>query len=245
MSTVTGRIHSVESCGTVDGPGLRFVIFLQGCPMRCLYCHNPDSWDASKGKERTVEEMVKEVLKYKSYIRFSKGGVTISGGEPLLQKKFVIALLTRLKEEGIHTAIDTSGITDPESVKEIYELVDLVLLDLKCTDQEVHKALTGCSNALPIKTLNYLASIDKPIWLRHVLVPGWTAKPELLEELAKLISKVDNMVRFEFLPFHQMGMYKWEELGQEYKLKATECPSREEIAEAVEIFRRYKIEAHV
>ena len=245
MSAPTGRIHSVESCGTVDGPGLRFVIFLQGCPLRCLYCHNPDSWDSSKGEERTVEEMVKEVLKYKSYIRFSKGGVTISGGEPLVQKEFVIALLTRLKEEGIHTAIDTSGITNPESVKEIYELVDLVLLDLKCSDEQIHQELTGVSNTNPIKTLNYLSSIGKPVWLRHVLVPGWTTKPELLEALAKLVSKVENLVRFEFLPFHQMGLYKWEELGLEYKLKDNERPSREEVAEAVEIFKSHGIKAIV
>ncbi|MCK5834304.1 MAG: pyruvate formate lyase-activating protein, partial [Lentisphaeria bacterium] len=187
MKEVTGKIHSYESCGTVDGPGLRFVIFLQGCPLRCLYCHNPDTWDASKGKEVTVEEVVKEALKYKSYMRFSKGGVTISGGEPLIQKKFVLALLKRLKEEGLHTAVDTSGISDPESVKEIYESCDLVLLDLKCSDPKVHKQLTGCENTMPVQTLDYLTKINKPFWGRHVLVPGWTTKPELLESLAQMV----------------------------------------------------------
>ena len=245
MKEVTGKIHSYESCGTVDGPGLRFVIFLQGCPLRCLYCHNPDTWDASKGKEVTVEEVVKEALKYKSYMRFSKGGVTISGGEPLIQKKFVLALLKRLKEEGLHTAVDTSGISDPESVKEIYESCDLVLLDLKCSDPKVHKQLTGCENTMPVQTLDYLTKINKPFWGRHVLVPGWTTKPELLESLAQMVKDRPSMARFEILPFHQMGLYKWEEMGLEYQLKDTEQPSREAILDAVEIFRRNGVEAHV
>ena len=245
MKEITGRIHSYESCGTVDGPGLRFVIFLQGCPLRCLYCHNPDTWDATKGKEVTVEEVVKEALKYKSYMRFSKGGVTISGGEPLIQKQFVLALLKRLKEEGLHTAVDTSGILDPSSVKEIYEQCDLVLLDLKCADQKIHKELTGCENSRPLQTLEYLTKINKPFWARHVLVPGWTANYKLLEALARSIQIRPSMIRFELLPFHQMGLYKWQEMGLKYQLMETEQPSREAIEEAVEIFKINGITAHV
>lgn len=244
MKEITGKVHSYESCGTVDGPGLRFVIFLQGCPLRCLYCHNPDTWDASKGREVTVEEVVKEALKYKSYMRFSKGGVTISGGEPLLQKNFVLALLKRLREEGLHTAVDTSGISKPSAVKEIYDACDLVLLDLKCSDSTIHKKLTGWENTIPIQTLDYLTAINKPFWGRHVLVPGWTAKPKLLESLAQMVKDRPSMVRFEILPFHQMGLYKWEEMGLEYQLKTTEQPSREAIQEAVEIFRKNGVEAH-
>ena len=242
MISIKGKIHSVESCGTVDGPGLRFVIFLQGCPLRCLYCHNPDTWKLSEGREVTVDELVSDALKYKSYMRFSKGGVTISGGEPLMQKEFVISLLKRFREEGIHTAIDTSGIIDPESVQEIYQLADLVLLDLKSADAELHKKLTGQPLTMSLKTLNYLVSINKPFWARHVLVPDWTSKPELLQAVAKTVSGLPNMEKFELLPFHQMGQYKWKEMGLEYQLENVSQPSREEIAEAVEIFQKAGIE---
>ena len=157
----------------------------------------------------------------------------------------MLALWKRLKEEGLHTAVDTSGILDPLGVKDIYEACDLVLLDLKCADSTTHKKLTGWENTMPLQTLDYLTKINKPFWARHVLVPDWTTKPELLESLAQMVKNRPSMVRFEILPFHQMGLYKWQEMRLEYQLKDTEQPSREEIEGAVAIFKKNGVEAHV
>ncbi len=240
----TGRIHSYESCGTVDGPGVRFVVFVQGCPMRCLYCHNPDSWDPKKGNEVTVDEIMENIVKYKAYMRFSGGGLTISGGEPLLQKKFVLEITKRCKEEGIHVALDTSGIVDPERVKELYDAVDLVLLDLKAFDPQNHINLTSLKNDLPLKTAKYLDSINKPTWIRHVLVPDFTTHCDQLKPLAEFVSTLNNVELVELLPFHKMGEYKWEELGLEYQLHEVKGASRDEVALAKEIFEYYGIEVH-
>lgn len=236
---IKGRIHSYESCGTVDGPGLRFVLFTQGCPLRCLYCHNPDSWKLVDGKEVEVDEVVEEVKKYRSYMRFSGGGLTISGGEPLMQPRFVKEVIVKCREEGIHTAIDTSGIIDPEKVSDVYEAVDLVLLDIKVFDEVLHKYLAAQPLQMPVKTARYLAGIGKRVWLRHVLVPGITAKPELLHKLAEFAGTLGNVEQVEILPFHKMGEYKWKEMGYDYKLADTPSASREEVAEAVTIFESY------
>lgn len=231
-----GRVHSYETCGTVDGPGLRFVLFMQGCPLRCLYCHNPDSWQLSGGDEKSVDEVVSEIVKYRSYMRFSGGGLTISGGEPLMQPNFVKEILLRCREEGIHTAIDTSGIIDPEKVKEVYEAADMVLLDIKVFDEKVHLELTDQPWEMPLKTARHLAQTGKRLWLRHVLVPGITAKPELLHKLADFVASLKTVELVEILPFHKMGEFKWQEMGYKYALGNTDSASRDEIIEAVAIF---------
>ncbi|MGL4854860.1 MAG: pyruvate formate-lyase-activating protein, partial [Lentisphaeria bacterium] len=234
----TGRIHSYETCGTVDGPGVRFVLFTQGCPLRCLYCHNPDSWDLKGGKITTSEQVVLDVKKYKSYMRFSGGGLTISGGEPLMQPEFVLDVIKGCRQEGIHTALDTSGIVAPENVKEIYNEVDMVLLDIKSFDPQLHLTLTGLPQTNPLKTAQYLSDIGKRFWLRHVLVPNYTINTEHLEALATFAATLKSLELVELLPFHKMGEYKWEQLGFDYKLSNSKQASREEVALAAEIFRK-------
>ncbi|MDE7158226.1 MAG: pyruvate formate lyase-activating protein, partial [Clostridiales bacterium] len=179
------KIHSVESLGTVDGPGIRFVVFMQGCPMRCKYCHNPDTWEATGGTEKSAQEIAAEALKYRRYFG-TKGGVTVSGGEPLLQLDFVIELFTILKKEEIHTCVDTSGITFREEDKryeKLLALTDLFLLDIKHIDEEGHRALTGCSGEAPKKFARYLSEHRKPMWIRHVLLPNVTDDDALLKKL--------------------------------------------------------------
>lgn len=236
---VMGKIHSLESCGTVDGPGIRFVVFMQGCPLRCKYCHNPDSWKISDGKDISVDEIVKEAKKYKSYMKFSKGGITISGGEPLMQYKFVKELLKKCKDEGIHTAIDTSGYIEIEKAKEVLEYTDLVLLDIKSYNEKVFKDLTGVSNENTLTLAKYLKEINKPTWIRYVLVPGITDNMEDIENLAKFISNMDNIEKVQILPFHKLGEYKWEELGYDYELENTPVPSEEIVKKTKNIFSSY------
>ncbi|NMB06906.1 MAG: pyruvate formate lyase-activating protein [Tissierellia bacterium] len=236
---VMGKIHSLESCGTVDGPGIRFVVFMQGCPLRCKYCHNPDSWKISDGKDISVDEIVKEAKKYKSYMKFSKGGITISGGEPLMQYKFAKELLKKCKDEGIHTAIDTSGYIEIEKAKEVLEYTDLVLLDIKSYNEKVFKDLTGVSNENTLTLAKYLKEINKPTWIRYVLVPGITDNMEDIENLAKFISNMDNIEKVQILPFHKLGEYKWEELGYDYELENTPVPSEEIVKKTKNIFSSY------
>lgn len=236
---VMGKIHSLESCGTVDGPGIRFVVFMQGCPLRCKYCHNPDSWKISDGKDISVDEIVKEAKKYKSYMKFSKGGITISGGEPLMQYKFAKELLKKCKDEGIHTAIDTSGYIEIEKAKEVLEYTDLVLLDIKSYNEKVFKDLTGVSNENTLTLAKYLKEINKPTWIRYVLVPGITDNMEDVENLAKFISNMDNIEKVQILPFHKLGEYKWEELGYDYELENTPVPSEEIVKKTKNIFSSY------
>lgn len=232
-----GRIHSVESCGTVDGPGLRFVIFMQGCPLRCLYCHNPDTWHGSEGQQREVGELVTEVLKYRSYMRFSGGGVTISGGEPLTQPDFVLALIQQLKAEGLHVAVDTSGVIFTEKTCEVLKAADLVLLDIKTLDADLHRELTGLPLDLPVKTANWLAEMGIPVWLRHVLVPGLTLETQRMAAVATFAASLPNVERVELLPFHQLGAFKWQELGLKYQLAETPEPTKIQLAEAEAIFQ--------
>ena len=235
----TGKIHSLESCGTVDGPGIRFVVFMQGCPLRCKYCHNPDSWKPADGKEYTTDEIVKEAKKYKSYMKFSKGGITVSGGEPLMQPKFVKELFEKCKSEGIHTTIDTSGYIEIDKVKEVLEYTDLVLLDIKSYNDEVFKNLTGVSNENTLNLAKYLKEINKPTWIRYVLVPGLTDNAQDIENLAKFISDMNNIEKVQILPFHKLGEYKWEELGYDYELENTEPPSEEVVKRTRDIFQKY------
>ena len=239
--SVTGRIHSIETCGTVDGPGIRFLVFTQGCPLRCQYCHNPDTWKISDGKTTTVEELIKEIEKYKSYMEFSGGGVTVTGGEPLIQPKFVEELFRQCKEKGFHTALDTSGYIPLEHAKNVLKYTDLVLLDIKSFDSQTYKDLTGVSNEPTLKLAKYLSDIGKPMWIRYVLVPNLTDNPEHIEALASFLTNLKTIEKIEILPFHKMGEYKWEELGYDYKLKDTPTPSKELLNTAKEIFKKYNL----
>lgn len=231
-----GKIHSVETCGTVDGPGIRFVVFLQGCPARCLYCHNPDTWNLQGGKEMPVEELMQEVVKYRSYMKFSGGGITLTGGEPLMQPRFVLEVFKACREEGIHTALDTSGLLNWEPHKEVFDYTDLVLLDVKCIDPLVHKNLTGLGNQRSMELLDYLGEINKPVWVRYVLVPGMTDDEHLLMKTAEHLAGFTNIEKLEILPLHKMGEYKWDELGLEFPLKETPVPTSEEVATTIRIF---------
>lgn len=237
--SLKGRIHSFESCGTVDGPGIRFVVFMQGCPLRCKYCHNPDTWKFNEGREVTVDEIINEAKKYKSYMKFSKGGITASGGEPFVQVEFIRDLFKRAKDEGIHTVIDTSGYVKIEDAKKVLEYTDLVLLDIKSYDNMIYKDLTGVSNEKTLKLANYLSNINKPTWIRYVLVPGVTDDMDNIENLAKFLSNMDNIEKVQILPFHKLGEYKWEELGYEYELENTKPPKDEDVEKARKIFNDY------
>lgn len=238
---MTGRIHSFESMGAVDGPGLRFVIFLQGCPMRCAYCHNPDSWDFNKGTIFSTDQCVEEVLKYKSY--FGKnGGVTVSGGDPLCQLDFVTELFTKLKSKNIHTCIDTSGITFNRSNKVILEkfdklirVTDLVLLDIKHINKEKHLWLTGQPNDNILDFAKYLDENNVPVWIRYVLVPNINEDEETLKQTKEFIDDLTNVEKIEILPYHNMALHKYEELGIEYRLKDTPIPTNEQIEFATKI----------
>lgn len=234
-----GYIHSVESFGTKDGPGIRFIFFLQGCPLRCLYCHNPDTWKINDYKhEMTPEEAFHEVEKVKEFVR---GGVTVSGGEPLLQAEFVLQLFKLCKANGIHTAVDTSGFLFNDTIKEVLEYADLVLLDIKHIDVAKYKTLTGKELAPTLRFMEYLKSINKAVWLRYVLVPGYSDNEQDLHEWAKYVSQFDNVERVDILPFHQMAKHKWEELGEKYQLENTPPPSNEEKEKAQQIFLQYNL----
>lgn len=236
MSNVIGKIHSFESYGTVDGPGVRYVIFLQGCVLKCKYCHNPDSWGFDDSKiTRTPQELIKEVLKYKSFIQ--KGGVTISGGEPLLQAEFVYEFFKLCKQEGLHTALDTSGFIFNDAAKKALEFTDLVLLDIKSINPITYKNLTGVKLENTLKMAQYLSSIKKPMWVRHVLIDGWTDNDKDLTELADFLTTLDNIDMVEILPYHRLGEFKWEQIGVEYEFKGMLPPSAERVQNAKDIFK--------
>ena len=207
---LTGRLHSIETMGTVDGPGIRVVLFFQGCPLRCLYCHNRDTWAISGGQQRTVEELVKFILRYHSYICASGGGVTATGGEPLLQHRFLTELFRALKGYTIHTALDTSGFCELEEVKPLLRVTDLVILDIKAMDVSLHKRLTGVPNEKICAFARYLSEQGIPTWIRHVLIPGLTDSAEELLALRNLILTLNSVERVELLPYHTLGVYKWE-----------------------------------
>ncbi len=224
---IIGRIHSLESCGTVDGPGIRFVAFLQGCPLRCQYCHNPDTWDTQKGTEYTPQKLVSEAEKYKSYMRFSGGGITLTGGEPLLQAKFVLEVFKLCKSKGISTALDTSGFVFNYLVKEILNYTDIVLLDIKNFDPKVYEELTSVSLSPTLQFLNYLKSIQMNVWVRYVVVPGLTDNFESIKKLSDYLDNFPNVSKVELLGFHKMGEFKWKELGHAYRLSETKEPDKE------------------
>ena len=232
-----GYIHSLESFGSVDGPVVRFVIFTSGCAMRCQFCHNPDTWNMQSGTPYTADELIQKALKYRAYWG-SKGGITVSGGEPLLQIDFLTELFKKAKEEGIHTTLDTSGnpFTREEpffnKFRELMQYTDLILLDIKHIDEKQHEILTGQSNTNILELAGYLSEIKKPVWIRHVLVPERNDKDEYLDRLHDFISGLENVERVEVLPYHTLGTYKWKELGLKYPLEGIDPPTKERIKNA-------------
>ncbi|MDK2799369.1 MAG: pyruvate formate lyase activating enzyme [Clostridiales bacterium] len=233
--SVKGRIHSIETFGTVDGPGIRYIVFTQGCPLRCLYCHNRDTWDPKGGKEITVDEIIEDLTGYMEFIKFSGGGITVTGGEPTLQTKFVTELFKRCKELEIHTALDTSGFVDIDKVEELLQYTDLVLLDIKQGIEEKHKVITGVSNKKIQAFARYLSERGIPVWIRYVLVPGYTDGEDDLAAAADFIGQLNNVERIDVLPYHSMGEYKWEKLGEKYPLKGVESPRQEQVEYAKKI----------
>lgn len=232
-----GYIHSTESFGTVDGPGVRFVIFLQGCPMRCKYCHNPDTWEMYVGKPRSAESLIKEYQRNAPY--YAKGGITVTGGEALLQIDFLLELFALAKEQNIHTCLDTSGITyhpgqSSYNVKldRLMELTDLVLLDIKHIDPQAHKELTGHDNRNILAFARYLAEKKVPVWIRHVVVPGVTDDPKQLARLGAFMATLSNVVSLDVLPYHVMGVSKYRELGINYPLIGVEAATNEQAKKA-------------
>ena len=237
---IKGKIHSVESFGSVDGPGVRYIVFLQGCHMRCKYCHNPETWAMEGGEELTAKEVFDKAYRYRNYWK-KNGGITVSGGEALLQIDFVIALFKLAKEKGVHTTLDTSGnpFTREEpffsKFNELMKVTDLFMLDIKQIDDEKHKKLTGWTNSNILDLAQYLSDNGKAMWIRHVLVPGITTDDADLEKLRDFVGSLKTVKRFEILPYHTLGVFKWENLGIPYELGDVMPPTKEEIAHAEEI----------
>ena len=229
-----GRIHSTESFGTVDGPGVRFVVFFQGCPMRCKYCHNPDTWDFSGGTERTAEDLMREYDSYKEFLK--SGGITATGGEPLAQPEFLAELFRLAKEKGVHTCLDTSaGVYNPDShekIDEVLKYTDLVMLDIKHIDSDCHKELTGIGNRNILAFAEHIRDLGIPVWIRHVVVPNITDKPEELFALGEYLSTLTNLKALDVLPYHDMAKPKYAELGIEYPLGDTPPLTKEEAIRA-------------
>ena len=233
---IVGRIHSFETLGAVDGPGIRFILFMQGCHLKCKYCHNRDTWDLHGGKIYTVDEIYEKIMKYKNYFIASNGGVTASGGEPLLQIDFLIELFTKLKSSGISTAIDTSGMIDiTEKAKKLIDLTDLFLVDIKCINDEICKDLVGHSNKQELEFIKYLNSIDKEIWIRQVVIPTITDKKEDLYKLRDFINSINNITRVDLLPYHDLGKFKWLNLNEKYDLENIRPATSEDVEKVKKI----------
>jgi pyruvate formate lyase activating enzyme len=236
MEKIIGKIHSFETLGAVDGPGIRFILFMQGCSLRCKYCHNRDTWDCKTGTEYSVDEIFNKIIKYKNYFTVSNGGVTVSGGEPLLQADFIIALFKKLKQAEISTAIDTSGMVNiNDKIKELIDLTDLFLVDIKSIDDETCKYLVGHSNKQELKFIKYLDSIGKEIWIRQVIVPGITDKEEDLYKLRDFINSIEHITKVDLLPYHDLGKYKWLNLGENYPLENIRIANSEDIEKVKKI----------
>lgn len=235
-----GYIHQLESFGSVDGPGVRFIIFFAGCPLRCKYCHNPDTWDMMKGKQYTADELLDEAITCREYWG-TKGGITVSGGEPLAQIDFLLELFTKAKERGINTCIDTAG--GPftregewfEKFKQLMNVTDVLLMDIKHINEEEHIKLTGHTGKNIIEMFRYLDEINKPVWIRHVLVPGITDNDEYLIQTRDFIRTLGNVQRVEVLPYHGLGAMKYNDLGIDYVLKDTNSPTAERVQNARKI----------
>ena len=242
-----GFVHSIESFGSVDGPGIRFLIFLQGCPMRCQFCHNPDSWKTGVGEEWYADDLLDKAERFRSYWG-DKGGITVSGGEALLQIDFLLELFEKAHQRGINTCLDTSAQLFTrkgvffEKFERLMQVTDTVLLDIKHIDDEEHKKLTGHTNKNILDCARYLSEQGIPMWIRHVLVPGITDNDEYLKKTREFIDTLDTVMKVEVLPYHTLGAYKWKELGIPYKLEGVEPPTEERIQNAKKIleFNKYK-----
>ena len=226
------KVHSIESFGTVDGPGIRFVLFLQGCHLQCKYCHNRDTWNMNGGEYKSLDDIFEKIMKYKNYI-YPNGGVTVTGGEPLLQVKFLIELFEKLKKENIHTCIDTSGMVAlTDDIKKLLSLTDLVVLDIKHIDSEKCKNLVGFNNERELAFARYLSDNNIHMWIRQVLVPGYTDDKQDLLKLKDFISSLNTVDKVEILPYHDMGRYKWEKLGLKYELDGVRVANDDDVKRA-------------
>ncbi|MDD4801906.1 MAG: pyruvate formate-lyase-activating protein [Syntrophomonas sp.] len=231
--TISGYIHSIETFGTLDGPGLRYVIFMQGCPLRCSFCHNPDTWKMRFGKPKSADWLVEDIINYIPYFRSSGGGVTVSGGEPLLQAPFLTSLFARLKKLNIHTAVDTSGYAEVEKIRELMTLTDLVMLSVKHPEPVSHRIICDQSNERPLAFARYLLKIQMRVWIRYVIIPGVTNRTVDLENLAAMLRKMPNVERVELLPYNTMGIGKWKDLGLTYRLQDIPSPTGKEMEDAI------------
>ncbi len=239
-----GFIHSFITGSAVDGPGVRIVAWLTGCQMRCVYCHNPDTWKMTNGMPVTVARAADQIRKYRHDLQATKGGLTISGGEPLLQHRFVLKVLAAAKQMGVHTALDTNGLLGSRLSDEDLGVIDLVLLDFKAMTPDLHRRLTGQDNQPVHEFARRLAAARRPIWVRFVLVPGWTDDMAEVERIATFAAELGNVERVDVLPFHQLGQFKWDKLGMDYQLRNTHPPSRTTTDEAIARFGQAGLKAH-
>ena len=235
-----GLVHSLESFGSVDGPGVRFVVFLQGCALRCKYCHNPETWSAEGGTEWSPEKLFQHVWRYRNYWG-KKGGITVSGGEPMLQMEFVTALFELAHQRGVHTVLDTAGqpyradAADQRAFERLMDVTDLVMLDLKAMDEKLHRRVTGTGNANILAMARKLSDMGKPMWIRHVLVPGLTDGEDDLRQMAAFIGTLKTVERVEILPYHTLGLSKWKKLDIAYPLDGVPAPTADEVTRAERI----------
>jgi pyruvate formate lyase activating enzyme len=235
--SISGWVHSVETGGAVDGPGIRYVLFLAGCLLRCQYCHNPDSWHMHRGKPTTSRDILRDIAGYTKFLMYGHGGVTLSGGEPLVQPEFSHAILRGCKEMGLHTALDTAGFLGLHADDYLLADVDLVLLDIKAFSEPTYRNLTGVALQPTLDFARRLAAMRKPVWIRYVLVPGLTDRFDEIEGLAAFARELGNVERVDVLPFHKMGEFKWAEAGGAYRLADTPPPSRELLERTRAVFR--------
>ena len=239
-----GFLHSFTTGSTVDGPGVRVVAWTAGCQWRCRYCHNPDTWTMTNGIPVTITKAIEELRKYRHGLKIMSGGLTISGGEPLMQHRFVTKLFAAASAMGIHTALDSNGYYGARLTDTELETISLVLLDIKTWDPERHRSLTGMDNAPTLEFARRLAARRRPIWLRYVLVPGLTDDPEDVAKTAAFAGELGNVERVDVLPFHQMGQFKWKKLGLEYTLENTSPPSNELVEQTCALFRSAGLKAY-
>lgn len=235
-----GRVHSIESMGLVDGPGIRTVVFFQGCRLRCAFCHNPDTWELDAGEDVSAEQLLKKVERFRVYFEKSGGGVTCSGGEPLMQPEFLLEFLKLCKESGINTVLDTSGF-GKGNYEEILKYTDLVILDIKHVDEQGYRKLTGGNIVELYRFMDAVNKSDSKLWIRHVMVPGITDSYEYMDKIADMIRKyvnMDKLDKFEILPYHTMGVDKYEKLGVEYKLKGVKPMDKRKALE----FQKYVVD---
>jgi pyruvate formate lyase activating enzyme len=239
-----GFVHSFTTGSAVDGPGMRVVVWLTGCQFRCVFCHNPDTWKLNNGIPVPLARAVEEVRKYRHGLRTMQGGLTVSGGEPLLQNRFLIRLFTAVKETKIHTTVDTNGYFGDRLSDADLHVCDLVMLGLKALDPDLHRRVTGMDNAPVLAFARRLAALRRPMWLRYVLVPGLTDRVDDLKRIAEFAAGLGNVEDVELLPFHQLGRFKWERLGMPYTLQDTPPPSPEQTEQAVAVFRAAGLVVH-